>query len=196
MDNQKMDTQSKIIATAIDMIGKQANLNFTIREIAEKANVNLASVNYYFRSKENLLVEIERIFTCETQLIYDDLYSLDVSPRERIRNWACKIMEQILEYPGIIFLLVTKLLQNREQNAGVTSLIENSESSLMPVLKEMTGITDDIAISAKALQLLSGVIAPVLFYHATGKSFKVNICSPSERLAYIESLIDSIGARP
>ena len=67
MDTARTDTQSKMMATALDMIGKQANLNFTIREFAKRAGVNLASVNYYFRSKENLISEIESLLKSQLQ---------------------------------------------------------------------------------------------------------------------------------
>lgn len=56
-ESDSSDTRSKIISVAIDLIGRHSNLNITTREIAKKANVNLAAINYYFRSKENLLMK-------------------------------------------------------------------------------------------------------------------------------------------
>jgi len=192
MDNSRPDTRSKIIETAIDMIGRQINLNFTIREIAEKANVNLASVNYYFRSKENLISEVEQHFTHETQLTYDLLNDAKISPKKRIENWAENMMEKLIEYPGIIFLMVTKLISDGNQKAGIADLIDNSEYNLTPIIKEITGITDDLAVSIKAMQLFSGVITPVLFYHGAGRTFKVDIRNSEDRLKYIRSLVESI----
>ena len=79
----RIDTQDKIISTAIDMIGRQINLDFTIRSIAEKANVNLASVNYYFRSKDNLINEVEKHFVRESRRIYEEITGLGMEPGKK-----------------------------------------------------------------------------------------------------------------
>ncbi|HHW74482.1 MAG TPA: helix-turn-helix transcriptional regulator, partial [Firmicutes bacterium] len=70
MGTEKTDTRSRIMKTAVEMIGREGNLNVTIREIAEKAGVNIAAINYYFSSKENLIEEVERVTVEQTQLIY------------------------------------------------------------------------------------------------------------------------------
>ena len=42
---------------------------FTVREISKVASVNLSSVNYYFRSTNNLLNEVEVYFAEKVQEI-------------------------------------------------------------------------------------------------------------------------------
>ena len=188
----RIDTQDKIISTAIDMIGRQINLDFTIRSIAEKANVNLASVNYYFRSKDNLINEVEKHFVRESRRIYEEITGLGMEPREKIRLWAAKTMDQIMEYPGIIYLIVTKLLNDRNENTGVVGLMDILEQSLIPIIKESMGIQDDITASIKLMHLFSGVVAPVLFYYGAGRSFNIDMRNSNDRSRYIDALIDSV----
>lgn len=188
----RIDTQDKIISTAIDMIGRQINLDFTIRSIAEKANVNLASVNYYFRSKDNLINEVEKHFVRESRRIYEEITGLGMEPREKIRLWAAKTMDQIMEYPGIIYLIVTKLLNDRNENTGVVGLMDTLEQSLIPIIKESMGIQDNITASIKLMHLFSGVVAPVLFYYGAGRSFNIDMRNSNDRSRYIDALIDSV----
>lgn len=188
----RIDTQDKIISTAIDMIGRQINLDFTIRSIAEKANVNLASVNYYFRSKDNLINEVEKHFVRESRRIYEEITGLGMEPREKIRLWAAKTTDQIMEYPGIIYLIVTKLLNDRNENTGVVGLMDTLEQSLIPIIKESMGIQDDITASIKLMHLFSGVVAPVLFYYGAGRSFNIDMRNSNDRSRYIDALIDSV----
>jgi AcrR family transcriptional regulator len=54
------DTREKILDTAEQMFGEQGYANTSIRQIIEKAGVNLASVHYHFGSKEELLDEVLR----------------------------------------------------------------------------------------------------------------------------------------
>jgi len=188
----KMDTQDKIIATAIDMVGRHINLDFTVRELAEKANVNLASVNYYFRSKYNLFDEVEKYFVRQSHRIYEEVARLDVSPREKLKFWAIKTMEHIMEYPGVIYLIVTKLIHQKSKNAGVVGLIDTLEYNITPLVKGLTGVVDDFTVSAKLMQLFSGVVTPVLLYYGAGRTFNVDLQSREDREAYVESLIESI----
>ena len=62
----------KIIEAAIDCIEQFGLKGATNRRIAEKAGVNLAAINYYFRSKENL---IERVMetTLHNAFDWDDI---------------------------------------------------------------------------------------------------------------------------
>lgn len=193
MEPDKSDTRSKIISVAVDMIGRHSDLSITTREIARKAGVNLAAINYYFGSKDNLFDEVEKYFNKTIKRIYDELLNSDLNPRERVIMWAQKTMEQLIEFPGILFLLATKLIKDRGMHPGIGDMIKNSETSLAPIVKELTRSDDDELISFKIIRLLSGVIAPVLFYHGANKTMpKVNISNEKVRKSYIEELVNSI----
>lgn len=71
--------EEKIIAATIECIGKYGIENLTSRKIATEAGVNLAAINYYFRSKENLVaIAIKRTVT-EGLTDIDELYG---NPKE------------------------------------------------------------------------------------------------------------------
>lgn len=48
------DTRTRLIAAARTLFAERGFQNATIREIAARANTNLASINYHFRSKDDL----------------------------------------------------------------------------------------------------------------------------------------------
>lgn len=193
METEKSDTQSKMVATAIDMIGRQVNLNFTIREFAEQAGVNLASVNYYFRSKDNLIDEVERHFMRELRKTYGELSQAESSPKTRIVRWAERLMHQLMEYPGVLFLMVTKLISDGRQSEGVIELIDNSEMLLAPIIRSLTGMPeDDPKCSHMVMQLIAGVVTPILFHHGIGRTFGMNLKDPRERSDYVELLVNNI----
>ncbi len=49
------DPRQRLVVAAIDQIEKHGVGQVTVRKIAAAAGVNIAAVNYYFRSKEALL---------------------------------------------------------------------------------------------------------------------------------------------
>lgn len=60
MSDQHLDTKMKIMETARIFFSDKGFEGTSVREIAKTAEVNIASINYYFSNKENLFQEILR----------------------------------------------------------------------------------------------------------------------------------------
>lgn len=59
MKSDEANAKEKIYKAALELLGAGEDAQgITTRQIAAKAGVNLALVNYYYRSKENLLSEV------------------------------------------------------------------------------------------------------------------------------------------
>ncbi len=56
--NQAIETRNQIYDAAIELMDKKGFENMTIVEIADKANVSVGSFYHYFKSKNDILVEI------------------------------------------------------------------------------------------------------------------------------------------
>lgn len=52
------DTKCKIIKVALKLFGNKGYDGTSVRDIAKDADVNLASVNYHFKNKQNLYFEV------------------------------------------------------------------------------------------------------------------------------------------
>jgi AcrR family transcriptional regulator len=53
-----IDTKSKIIAVAQELFGEKGFDGASVREIAQKADVNISAINYHFQNKENLYFSV------------------------------------------------------------------------------------------------------------------------------------------
>ena len=58
MITKDVQTEAKIKKAAIELFEKFGSKGTTVRKVAEKAGVNLALMNYYFRSKEKLFASV------------------------------------------------------------------------------------------------------------------------------------------
>ncbi len=190
MLEEKTDTRSKIIEAAAEIIGKERNLNLTIREIAGRAEVNIASINYYFRSKENLMEEVECLMLENIKLIYNSLFDETAEAKDRLMSWADTLMKHLIDYPGILYMIGTRVLQR--ESMGLTEYLNLLETGLTPVVKELTGITDKNTLSFKVMHLISGVVYPVLIHSTTDETAWIKINDNNARRKYITSLIAAI----
>ena len=109
------DVQKKIIVSASDLFVKKGLRGTTVRDIANASGTNVAMVNYYFKSKENLFNKIlddafqvlsERIFT----IIDSDLPFFDL-----VRKWVYSYYETLSEYPHLPIFVLSELSHNPEK---------------------------------------------------------------------------------
>ncbi|WPV01126.1 TetR/AcrR family transcriptional regulator [Mucilaginibacter sp. cycad4] len=137
-------TEEKILNAARQIFTKKGFLATTVRDIATEANTNVASVNYYFRSKENLFAfimdeTIKKLFDKIGPVLNDE----STTAIEKIEICVGYYIDQLLENPDFPFFMVNEVL------AGQTTL---------PMIEKVKTLTD--SVFAKQLYTLQadGVI--------------------------------------
>lgn len=198
MSNEVLDTRTKILQTTIDIAGLKGEV--TIREITEKAGVNVASINYHFGNKNNLLKEVENYYS---DLLYNSqekiLKDEAATPREILLNWAHSLLNFIFSYPALIGLIVNLTTEDKSYNPVLIQKIYlNKEIQVMveEIIKESTGIDNPKLLNYKYLQLFSGILGPVVnrlvsqTFDEASSSMDFN--SPEELDEYIKFLINSV----
>lgn len=97
MENATM-TQKKIITVAKKLFADKGFEGTSIREIAKKAQVNVASINYYFKSKNNLYTfiihEACHLLSTRAQLIYEE----HLKKNEPVEEFFVAIFKDFLQY--------------------------------------------------------------------------------------------------
>jgi TetR/AcrR family transcriptional regulator, regulator of cefoperazone and chloramphenicol sensitivity len=186
------DARERIIKAVLVLIGEKGDINPTVREIAQKANVNLASINYYFRSKKKLLTEVEKYFAEEINQITSVLNDENIKKMERILIWANEMMTQLAEYPGIIWMLASKVINKNSVDKSMKKFINIKNSPLKKLVIEITGNKDDKLASLKAIQIFSGMINPLIMQYGVGKGFDIDFRDKKIRKRHLDTLIKSI----
>ena len=89
-DNEKMKAKERILNTAIFLFAQRGYAGIGIREIAEKANVNISMISYYFQGKIGILSAIFNQFHVQylecIQNAIDDTLPPEVCVRSIISN--------------------------------------------------------------------------------------------------------------
>lgn len=196
--NNSLDTRSKILQVAIDAVGLRGEI--TVRQISEKAGVNVAAINYHFGSKNNLLKEVENYYA---EILYnmmkDVLLKEESNPKEKLVLWTNSLMEFMFKYPALIALIANLATEDREYNPILIQKVylnEELENVITLLIKESTGITEERILKYKYLQIFSGILGPIIGEVVSltygNKNHILNISEKGQREEYINMLIGSI----
>ncbi len=112
--NEK-DTRQRIIEASIYLFGLKGYAGSSTREIAKMAGVNIASLNYHFRSKQNLLQEVTSHVIEEFKLRIQALVKEDTV---NTADYAKSVYNALTEDGGLKCLNQFKLFLDAESYPG------------------------------------------------------------------------------
>lgn len=198
MKDMPSNTKDKILIVAIDIFGSKGEV--TTREITEIAGVNIASINYHFGSKNNLLKEVEEYYS---EILYnmqnEIINNLECNPKEKLIYWANSLIEFMLKYPALITLVSDLVSKDIHYNPGLLKKFFfnlDLKEKIEEIISEITEIEDKKILNLRYTQIFSGILGPILFQTITNvySSERVfyDINNYEERMIYIEELINSI----
>src|SRR6056297_681804 len=117
-DKENKTTKGKILETARNLFLEKGVDNTSIRDISKKANINLASINYHFKSKENLFEHVlQELVSTNTQKLPVILNS-DLPLEEKIKQYVYTYFEIIRINPELPYFIVNVLHRNPKKIAG------------------------------------------------------------------------------
>lgn len=106
--NQNCETMSqkdRILLAAYDYISNEGYANASLREIAAKAGVVLSQLNYYFKNKEGLLIEVIQLMIDKYLLEVEERLKRGANAKERVSYFIKYFQEMLSENPKLFRLL-------------------------------------------------------------------------------------------
>src|SRR3984957_16524874 len=114
--NIDISTEEKLKEAARTVFTRKGYAATTVRDIAAEANINLALVNYYFRSKEKLFdlimaETIQKLFEKIRPIIYDETTSIT----EKIESIVDHYLDLLIANPDFPLFIVNELLSGAKR---------------------------------------------------------------------------------
>lgn len=111
-----LSTEQKIKDAARKVFTQKGYAATRTRDIAEASGINLALLNYYFRSKEKLFEEImlervQQLFGSLVPILMDESSSLET----KIDNIVNHYIDMLLEHPDLPIFVLSELRKHPEQ---------------------------------------------------------------------------------
>lgn len=187
------EMELKIVEAAIACIEKYGFQNVTVRKIAQEAEVNVAAINYYFRSKEQLMDRVLQV-TLGNAFDWKDLGASEAyPPKERLVAILDHLTQGAQNYPEIVRIhFITPLI---DANANSTAYDKFNEflTKLYDDLAARGAAVDPWQLKLAVVQTFSATLIgiglfPALFSEFTGKDLR----DPLVRREYIEYVVNRL----
>jgi AcrR family transcriptional regulator len=91
-------TRERILKIACEVFAKQGFRTTTVRDICHQADVNVAAINYYFRSKEKLYEEVCKYACGISSEDADQRFKLDPNsnPEDQLKSFVKALLTNVL----------------------------------------------------------------------------------------------------
>ncbi|MFV0481222.1 MAG: TetR family transcriptional regulator, partial [Campylobacteraceae bacterium] len=123
--------KDRIFETALKLFSERDLSDVSIREIAKEANVNIASINYYFSSKEELYISIIKSIKAFAEARFSE-YVSDYENAKK--SFTCKDKQEQREFYAfwlkkIIALVINMVFGRLKENNFVHKIVVKEHMS-------------------------------------------------------------------
>lgn len=185
MSQNEASAKEKILNAAQELISEgKTDRQITMRQIASKAGVNLALVNYYFQTKENLLSNVVGIMMGDIiERTAKDIHTGIDTQTTRLRAMLLTTADAAFKYRNFSIIAVSTELKSN---------CENSCKLVMPLLKEILTECDESDLRIIALQLMIPFHHIVLNPEYYSRYLDTDFFDESKRKQKINQMIDCV----
>lgn len=155
---RKIDTstEEKIIEAARKVFTQKGYAATRTRDIAEEAGINLALLNYYFRSKEKLFQlimaeKLQQLFSVVLPIVNNDELSLEGKLDALIQNY----IDLLVDNPDLPLFVMSEIKVNPasfQEKVQIKKILQNS--SLVRQLRERRPETEPVHFIASLLGMV------------------------------------------
>ncbi|MEK4237159.1 TetR/AcrR family transcriptional regulator [Paenibacillus sp. FSL H7-0714] len=187
--DKKLETKEKIMRATLELTKQEGFERITIKKIAEASSTNVALVNYYFGSKENLFSESIKLILNSFQHTFAILDDFSISSRDRLRQFLIDYLQVIRQYPELlsrIILMGNTVFSSQHEYGSFLNLL--GFPKIQNTLRELTDEQQPEHLMTMTMQIFGALFLPALMSPIleTGASVKI---------APIEEQIDLLFAR-
>ncbi|WBW95125.1 TetR/AcrR family transcriptional regulator [Oceanirhabdus sp. W0125-5] len=183
MNSKKTNAKEIILDAVLKLIDEVEHIEeITSRRITEKAGVNLAMINYYYQSKENLINQAvsHKMESITSQI---SVMSSDDSAYEQLIRLLISTADLSFKYNKFFKLAVEAEMRNGYMN---------SMDLIMPFLKEIYNSYNPIELKVVAMQLMIPFHQIVMYPDLYGKYLDTDFFEKIKRDETIVKMIESV----
>ncbi|QDU49699.1 TetR/AcrR family transcriptional regulator [Gimesia panareensis] len=190
-----VDVRKRLLEAAGPVFSEKGFEKATVREICQKADVNVASVNYYFGDKEQLYLDVICLAK-EMGVSRAPLpeWASDTLPEQKLRDWVITLVRRMLgtgELSWSNHLIMREVLRpTKACEHLIQELFRPFVNVADAILLEMLG--EDVP-AYRRMQCIFSIAAQCQFYRVSGGMVSLMLGQEEQEIHYnTERLIEHI----
>ena len=178
-----------IINAAYKHISQRGYANVSLREIAEEAGVVLSQLNYYYKNKEGLLIEVVRMTARQYMVEIEEILKVGTGSQEKMSNLVKYFQNMLITNPNLFRLLFD--LTNVSMWSNTFRNILNELFDDLADLIEKYILVDNTALASIGFGSTK-TLAQVIFGSLFGTSIQVLLNPDNKDLYKAMNLVEYI----
>lgn len=184
--------QTVIVQAALECLEQYGEDGLTVRQIAARAGVNVAAINYHFRSKEKLLEQVFDLASASAFLDIDDWVTAREGEalRSQLEAFLLHYANGSVEYPNVSRTLLLRLT-NPDQAGGV--ITERLETFLQALTQRFAWLhgknANNLEVRLQTLEFISVMISLCLMPDVFHRSLKIDVQQADTRAKLVASFV-------
>ncbi|MFK4302852.1 MULTISPECIES: TetR/AcrR family transcriptional regulator [unclassified Paenibacillus] len=184
--------EERILDRALYLMGINKTCDIPIRTIAKEANVNVSAINYYFRSKEEMLRLVKEFYIENTLTVLAILNNKNYKVEEMLVLTANEIMEYSLRFPGNMVILrdSKKRADIDEVSRKIIDISAEIEKRLKELIRQLI-LGDETYLNYKYLIFTASINYPTE-YDGNEDLGGTLLVERKDRMTYLKLLIRTL----
>ena len=198
-------TREKVAQAALEVLSASSVNTLTVRDIAARAGVNVATVHYYFRTKDAVVAEALRRFFLPVLAYLNEMLEVDLPPREKLLRFLLEYTKQLFVHPGVFTSLIETVVAARHRDTPplppteyqlvMLELIGTAKGKVLALVREITGL-DETRVVLTTLRLMTSVLHPFLNSSLPLSVFGLDFRDEAVRHRYLSEVVNSLPRHP
>ena len=186
--------REKMIETTVHILQQQGFKKATVRSIAKAAGVNIASVRYYFGSKEELIGAALEYMMGNLENIVSFLDDNRLTASERLKKYIIAYFHLAREHPALFRSISNPSSEDAKDTYFIYLSLLHSQcwEKVIRNVAEVTGYTDEKDLELKAMQIFAAVEFPIILESNKGNSFIQGYTDDAMLSRYVDLLLDNV----
>ena len=158
-------TRSRLLTAAGEVFAERGFHSATIKEITDRADASIASVNYHFTGKDELYASVLKRIETDARQIIPPPSAEGTAPREELRRCICHIVRFLLGRGQPVWERVLLARELAQPSPALDPLIESIGRPLHERIAILVGqITGLSPTSDAAAMITCSIVAQCLFH--------------------------------
>lgn len=186
--------RQKMIEITARILREEGFKKATVRSIAKEARVNLASVRYYFGSKEELIGAALEYMMNNFENIVTLLDDESLSPRQRLKKYILAYFHLARKHPALFRSINNpSSLEAKDTYFIYLNLLHDQcWEKVMNNVEAITGYTDRQDLALKCMQIFSAIEFPIILASNKPDSFITRYTDEATLDRYADILLDNV----